>query len=184
MNLSAKPYAFVFAYPWAALIALSIFGVITHLIPHDMGISTVGVVGMLAAAYLPRKLVILPVFLTLVIVDAINGFYALLALSFVYIGHVLAALSVSPILKSIQLKTLCGASIISAVVFYLVSNITPMVMGYYPTTIEGWVTCYVNGLPFLIRGIFANLIFGAVLFGAIHFVRESHAYRIALTQRN
>ena len=176
MNLLAKP--------WPVLAGIGVFGVLTHLIPHDMGVSTVGIVSMLSAAYLPRRLLLLPVLLTVFVVDAINGFYSLLAMSFVYIAHLLAAFSISPVLKSIKPTTIFSASLVGAVVFYLVSNVTPMAMGFYPMTAEGWITCYVNGLPFLLKGIVANLIFGLVVFGAIYLVRESHAYRIAVTQRN
>ncbi|MEL7190701.1 MAG: DUF6580 family putative transport protein, partial [Pseudomonadota bacterium] len=156
----------------------------SHALPHPMGVSTVGAVGMLAAAYLPRKLVIVPVFATILIVDAINGFYSLLAMSFVYIGHLVAALSVSPMLSSIKARSVALAAVISAVVFYLLSNLTPMAMGYYPNTIEGWVTCYVNALPFLLRGILANMIYGGIAFGLIALIGASDARRLFAAQRD
>ena len=60
----------------AFLVALLAFaGVVSHTLPHPMGVSTVGAVGMLAAAYLPRHLTMLPVLLTVLVVDAYNGFY-------------------------------------------------------------------------------------------------------------
>ncbi|MEM7781565.1 MAG: DUF6580 family putative transport protein [Pseudomonadota bacterium] len=159
-------------------------GVASHALPHPMGVSTVGAVGMLAAAYLPRKLVIVPVIATVLIVDAINGFYNLLAMSFVYLGHLAAALSVSPVLSSINVRSVALAALVSAVVFYLLSNLTPMAMGYYPNTLEGWITCYVNALPFLLRGILANAIYGGIAFGLIALIGASDARRFFATQRD
>ena len=164
--------------------SLSLLGVLTHMVPHDMGISTVGGVGMLAAAYLPPRLLFAPVFLTLFIVDAVHGFYALPAIGLVYLGHIAAAYAVYPTLQNVRVATVLGASVASAITFYLVSNIAPMVMGYYPTTLEGWVACYLNGLPFLLRGVVANLLFGCLFFGLIALTGASFAHRIASTQRH
>ncbi len=169
---------------WSILACLSIFGVATHMLPHDFGFTTVGVVGMLAAAYLPRSTALIPVLVTVFVVDALNGFYAVLAMSFVYLGHLAATLSAAPALKRVLPRTVFLAGVFNAVVFYLVSNITPMAMGYYPATIEGWVLCYTNGLPFLVRGILANLVFGTIVFGLIWIVREQYAHRFFATQRN
>lgn len=91
-------------------------GVASHALPHPMGVSTVGAVGMLATAYFPRRLVIVPVIATVLIVDAVNGFYNLLAMSFVYLGHLTAALSVSPALSSIKVRSVSLAAVVSAVV--------------------------------------------------------------------
>jgi hypothetical protein len=45
--------------------------------------------------------------------------------------------------------------------------VSPLAMGFYPNTVAGWLACYVAGIPFLLRGIAANLIFGAVAFSSI-----------------
>lgn len=165
-------------------LAVMLAGVASHALPHPMGVSTVGAIGMLAAAYLPRKLVIVPVLATILIVDAMNGFYSLLAMSFVYIGQFAAALSVKPVLSSIKAHSVAIAAVISAVVFYLLSNLTPMAMGYYPNTLEGWGTCYVNAFPFLLRGILANLVYGGVAFGLIAMIGASDARRLFAAQRD
>lgn len=167
----------------ALVICLSLLGVATHMVPHDLGISTVGAISMLAAAYLPRTLALLPVLTTVLVVDALNGFYGALAMSFVYLGHLLAALAVRRQLRSTTVRSVVTASVTNAVVFYLLSNVTPMAMGFYAATLDGWVTCYLNGLPFLLRGIMANLAFGGIAFGAVWLVREIRAHRLAAAER-
>lgn len=166
------------------LTGLSLLGIITHLVPHDMGVSTVGAISMLAAAFLPRSLRLVPVLATVLLVDAVNGFYVALAMAFVYLGHLAGVLVLGPILASKNARMVALAAIANALVFYLVSNITPMAMGFYPATLEGWINCYVNGLPFLLRGVLANLVFGGVAFGSVWLVGEIRAHRLVTTQRH
>ncbi len=166
------------------LVGCTVLGIITHLIPHEMGISTVGAIGMLSAAYLPRYLIGVPALATVLVADAVNGFYAVLAMSFVYLAHVAAAYATRPILGVVKPSAVLGASLASAIVFYLLSHLTPMAMGYYPGTLEGWIACYVNGLPFLWRGVLANLLFGGCAFGVIWLVREIRADRFAAAERH
>ena len=122
--------------------------------------------------------------ITVLVVDAVNGFYSVLAMSFVYAGHLAAALSVRPILSSIGVRQVAGAAIISAIIFYLISNITAMAMGYYPNTFEGWMTCYINGLPFLLKGILANAFYGGLAFSLIAIIGASDAHRFIVAKRH
>jgi len=163
---------------------MTLAGVISHALPHSMGISTVGALGMLAAAYLPRAYSLIPVFLTVIIVDAANGFYSTLAMIIVYIAHLTATLSVRPILRLIRIHSIALAAIVSAVVFFLISNLAPMAMGYCQNTLEGWIACYTNALPFLLKGIFANAVFGGLAFGMIAIVGATDAYRVFAAKRD
>lgn len=122
---------------------------------------------MLAAAYLPKHLLPLPVLVTVATVDAIIGTYGIASMALVYVAHLLSAAGVVPILQRLQAMRIGGAAVISAVIFYLISNAAPMTTGYYPNTIEGWTTCYIAGIPFLLRGIAANLIYAAVAFSTV-----------------
>lgn len=161
------------------LLSLSVLGVATHLVPHDMGVSTVGAIGMLCAAFLPTSYLVLPVLVTVAVADVVNGTYGTLAMSFVYLGHVAAAYAAKPVLLRVTPGLVVAASGLSALAFYLVSNITPMVMQYYPNTLAGWATCYVNGLPYLLRGFAANLVFGSAFFWVAHLLRQRYARHYA-----
>jgi len=151
---------------------LTIAGTVTHLVPHAMGFSTVGATGMLAAACLPRRLCLFPVLLVVALSDVVHGTYALVGMAFVYAAHLGATIVLPAILARLGVFRICVAAVLNAVVFYLVSNIAPMVMGFYPATLDGWVTCYVNGLPFLARGIAANLVFGGLALTVVALVKH------------
>lgn len=161
---------------YTVLLALSVLGVISHLVPHSAGMSTVGAIGMMAAALLPRHLLPVPVLLSIVAFDLFNGTYQIAAMAFVYLAHLAAAWSLTPVLspakKKISLPSFGGAAVLSAVVFYAVSNATPIALGFYPNTVEGWMACYLAGLPFLLKGVLANVIFGGVAFTGIWLARK------------
>lgn len=161
---------------YTVLLALSVLGVISHLVPHSAGMSTVGAIGMMAAALLPRHLLPVPVLLSIVAFDLFNGSYQIAAMAFVYLAHLAAAWSLTPVLspakKKISLPSFGGAAVLSAVVFYAVSNATPIALGFYPNTVEGWMACYLAGLPFLLKGVLANVIFGGVAFTGIWLARK------------
>ena len=169
-----------------ALLVITVLGAITHLVPHPAGFSTIGTVGLLAVALLPMKFVPVPVLISTITFDLIHGTYGFAAMSFVYAAHLAAAWSVAPLLagkgwanKQLlrpareRIPQIAGAGIVSALVFYLISNLTPMALAFYPNTLTGWLTCYINGLPFLLRGIIANLIFAGIAFGALTLWRQT-----------
>ena len=180
MNVSAKD-GFLVA---CLTLGLTLAGAASHALPHPMGVSTVGALGMLTAAYLPRRYALVPVSLTALLVDAYNGFYSLLAMSFVYIGHLAATLAVRPVLSSVGVRSVAVAAVVSAFVFYALSNLTPMAMGYYPNTFAGWIACYTNALPFLFKSIVANAIYGGLAFGLVALIGANHAHRLAAAKRH
>lgn len=161
------------------LVLLSGFGFLTHITPHAMGFSTVGAVSLLAVAYLPWRLCFIPPLVTLSVYDYVHGGYGFAAMSFVYLAHIAAAYSVYPILKRIAVTPIVTASAVNAVVFYLISNITPMALNFYPNSVDGWLLCYSNGLPFLLKGLLANLLFAGIVFSIILMTKKLYAHRFA-----
>ena len=162
---------------------LSLLGVVTHLLPHSLGISTVGAISMIAAAYLRKGLILVPVLVTVGVVDAINGFYDPLAMVFVWLAYALGALSIAPVLTRVRLHTVFAAAVINGVVFYVVSSISHMLLEFYPNTLQGWIACYADGLPFMMRGVFANLVFGGIAFGLVALLRRLRAHHFAPAER-
>jgi hypothetical protein len=65
-----------------------------------------------------------------------------------------------------------GASLLAAIVFYLISNfVVWATSGMYPHSTTGLVTCYVAALPFLRNAALGNLVYGALLFGGFEWMR-------------
>jgi LPXTG-motif cell wall-anchored protein len=62
------------------------------------------------------------------------------------------------------------ASLISSLVFYLVSNFGVWAMGWYPRNFSGLVSCYVMALPFLRNFTIATIFYTALFFGLYEIV--------------
>ena len=166
------------------LTGLTGLGVFTHLLPHAVGISTVGALSMLSAAYLPQRLIAVPVLITIAVADLVSGvFYGFLPMCLVYGGYLLGAICLVPLLKRLTLGNLMIAAGVNALVFNLVSNASHMVLGFYPNTLEGWLACYRAGTPFIVRGFGANLAFAGIAFAAIHVVQHLLSLRPGATRR-
>ena len=112
-------------------LTLCVVGAASHLMPHPAGMSTIGAVGLLAAAYLPRHLLPLPVIASVAAADAVIGAYSTAAMALVYIAHIACAAGVTPLLRKIGPLQVGGAAVVSAVIFYLISNAAPMATGFY-----------------------------------------------------
>jgi len=73
------------------------------------------------------------------------------------------------------LARLGGSVLLSALVFFLVSNFGVWLASpahAYPHTIEGLLLCYLNGLPFLGGTLAGNAFYGALLFGLVEGLRH------------
>ena len=67
----------------------------------------------------------------------------------------------------------------AAVLFFLLSNFEVWLSGHgqtYPRNLPGLVACYIAAIPFGLNMLYGNLLFSALLFGGMEFVK---AYRTA-----
>ena len=136
-----------------------------HLIPHPFGVSPVGATAMYAGAYGKRSTSWLIPMVPLLIGHLYNGFYDLTVMAFVYAGFALSTVAGRLLVKKKSARRFSLAVVLSACIFYLVSNFSIWLVGMYPPTPAGLLQCYVNGLPYLGAGIAANAVYAALLFG-------------------
>ncbi len=172
MNEASKKNLFL-------VITMIILAASTRIFPHPPNVTAIGAMGLLGAAYLPRKVwaFIVP-FVALWLSDlAINniifaeyydGFVWFTQGAFgIYLGFGLIVLLGIGLLKKVKVPTLIGASLGSSFIFYLASNFGSWMSGFtYPKTGAGLIACYTAGLPFLLNTILGDLFFVGVLFGA------------------
>lgn len=170
---------------WQLALGLVLIAVASRLIPHWPNFTALGATTLLGAYSLKNKkwalaLPLLAIFLSdlllnnLVYAQYYNGFqwftdgalflYGATALVFLvgYFG----------ITKN-SAGQVGGASLIGALVFYLVTNFgvwlgSPL----YAPNFFGLISSYIAGLPFLLNGALGNLVFSAILFYAFSYFSE------------
>lgn len=149
----------------AAYLLICIVG-LSRLLPHPMGFTPIGALGLFSGAYMNRRWSFAVPIIALFIGDAITGFYNTLIMLCVYIGFAIAALIGKILLHKKRSFALIGTAIfISALIFFILTN-TASWWVYYPHTIDGLLLCYINGLPYFGRTILADLFYCTILFGA------------------
>lgn len=68
-------------------------------------------------------------------------------------------------LKNINTVKVLGYALSGSMIFFIVSNLGSFLSGMYGFTVNGFVTTYVNAIPFYQNSLIADLIGSCVLFG-------------------
>lgn len=139
---------------------------IIHLLPHPLAISPVGATALYAGAFGRRRWGWLVPLLPLTLGVAVTGFYSPIVMVFVFAGYAVAAVAGRLCLARRRSPTRYGAAVIAgALIFFVLSNFSVWLAGYYPPTPAGFVACYANGLPYLAAALAGDAAYCCLLFG-------------------
>ncbi|OGC79774.1 MAG: hypothetical protein A2145_05765 [candidate division Zixibacteria bacterium RBG_16_40_9] len=144
-----------------------IIGVLARLIPHPVNFAPILAMALFGGTYLNKKTALWVPLLALIISDFFLGTYSPVLMLFVYASTLASGLLGLWLRNHKNLGNIVGTSLLSAVIFYLLSNFGVWMMpsGYIHNW-AGLVECYVLALPFFKNTVASNLIYTAVFFGA------------------
>lgn len=157
---------------------------IAMLMPHPHNVTPVAALGLFSGHYLSGRSVLLVPVITACIADLLGpGFYDLSVMFFVYAGLLLSSLAGRCVIRQDKLWTsLAIAVIVTSVGFYLVSNIGSFI-AHYPHTLQGLVDCYTKGLPYLLRTLLGNSLYGLLFFAFYELIRLGQGKHLTLPSR-
>lgn len=147
---------------------LIIAATILRLIPHPPNFAPITAMALFGAGFLPKKYAIIVPLSAMLISDFFLGFHKTMV--FVYGSFVLIAFLGFWLLKKRSLKSIVLASILSSVLFFIVTNFGVWLLGWYPRTWEGLMACYIAAIPFFRNTLVGDLFYVGVMFGAAEFV--------------
>jgi hypothetical protein len=153
------------------LVAIMAFGLLLRLIPHLPNFSPVLGVALFAGVYFKNKWFapIIPLGILLA-TDVYLGFYSEIA--FVYIPFLITVVLGFALRKRLNPFTLFGFSILSSVMFFIISNLgTFLLANIYPQTVAGLTECYTLAIPFFRNAILGDLFFTFAIFGFYELVK-------------
>lgn len=140
---------------------------LARFVPHAWNITPIGATALFAGATCPPRIAWLVALIPLFLGDALIGFYDPIVMLAVYIGFACSALIGYLLLSRKRSPARYATAIASAaLVFYGVSNFGIWCAGMYPPTVDGLLTCYVAGLPFLAASLLGDTCYTIILFGA------------------
>jgi hypothetical protein len=155
---------------------------LSRLIPHPLNFAPLGAMSLFGAAYLSDKkfAFIFPLvayfltdlFINNVIYGAYYGGFTLFTPGFGWIYGSIAAIVLIGfvVLKKVSLPRVFGASILSSVAFFVISNFGVWLADPdYPINAAGFVLCYEMALPFFKNTVLGDFAYSAILFGGFEF---------------
>ena len=166
--------------PKLYIVIVMIFtGAMMRLIPHWPNFTPIAAIALFGGTFMKRKdLAFLIPVAAMLVSDLIIGFHSnMLSVYLSFIAIVAIGLVLQRRLTAVNTLS---ASLAASVLFYLVTNFASWTSGLmpYPMNASGLIQSYIAGLPFLFNGVFGDLFYTSVLFGASYLVTIRQAVYI------
>lgn len=156
---------------------LVVLGVVSRMIPHPWNFTAIGAMALFSGFSLRsnKSLVFVP-FVSLIISDAIIGFYD--GMLYTYIGFAVGMLlsvvyfrKQNALSLSGRVMTLSGLSVVSSFLFFLITNFGVWKGStFYAQDMSGLMMSYVAGLPFLFNQVAGDLFYAGIVFGLYEYL--------------
>ena len=139
----------------------------SRLIPHLPNFTPIGAMALLGgAAFSSKRAAFLVPLAALSLSDVVLGFYATAPV--VYACFAFTVCLGFWVRGNRSVPRIAVAAIMSTVLFFVVTNFAVWAAGtLYPRTGAGLAACYVAAIPFFRNMLAGNLIYSALLFGAL-----------------
>jgi hypothetical protein len=167
------------ALRFSVISLIIVLAAFSRLIPHPPNFAPIGAMALFGAAYFSQRYLafaipIISMWLSDLVLNNVvygqyfdhfvwfyQGFYWTYG-AFIIIGVVGFFM-----LKKVQLKSVVLASLLAAVLFFVISNFGVWATGsMYPKNFSGLLACYTAAIPFFKNTLIGNLVYSGVLFGA------------------
>lgn len=151
------------------LYLLIIIAAAARILPHPANFAPIGALALFSGAHVRGKSGFAVPIVALLIGDALIGFYSPLVMAAVYVGFAASAGIGALLLRHKRTLTRYIAAVLaSTLFFYFISNLAVWYTAY-PHTTAGFLACYVNALPYLLRSLAGNVVYSLLLFGTYEY---------------
>ena len=150
---------------------LILMGILLRFAPHAPNFTPVAAIALFSGVYLNKKYSLLIPLAMMIVSDLVLGMHNVVL--FTWGGFLLVTLVGFWARKHKSVFGVLAASVVSSVMFYIVSNFGVWLMGWYQHDLAGLVKCYVMALPFLRNFTLATVVYSVVFFGIYDLVARS-----------
>ena len=136
-----------------------------RLIPHPPNFAPIAAIALFGGAYYSKKsfAYLIPIS-AMFVTDLILGFHS--TMWAVYLSFVFIVAIGMIMIKKKSVKNVVLASIISSVLFFILTNIAVWLSGImYPLNIAGLGACFTAAIPFFQNTLIGDLVFTGAMFG-------------------
>lgn len=144
------------------VLSLILVGIILRFLPHAPNFTPVAAIAIFAGAYMDKRRAIIVPLALMMISDLFLGLHDVVL--FTWGSFALCSLIGMSLKASSRARAVLLGSMASSLIFYLITNLGVWLVGWYPNTPAGLLSCYINGLPFLRNFTAATFLYTTVLF--------------------
>lgn len=140
-----------------------------RLLPHWPNFTPVAAVALFGGVYISRKFMafVIPM-AAMLISDLFIGFHPYVLA--VYGSFAVTVLLGIVIRRNAGFFSILGASLLSSVLFYLITNLAMWVGNpNFTQDFQGLIQCYTVAIPFFYNGVLGDLFYNGILFGGFYF---------------
>lgn len=147
-------------YRLLCLLALVAVAVLSRLLPHPQNFSPIAAIAIFSGALIGRKwfAFVIPVLIRL-ISDVMLGSPVYSSMWAVYLSLGIVVLLGMFMCKTVRFKNVFATALVSAVVFFLLTNFACWLEGWYGYTGQGLLNCYVAAIPFFRMDLLSTLVY-------------------------
>ena len=152
-------------------ILIILFAVALRLLPHPANMAPIAAMALFGGVYLNKKYALIVPLLSMLFSDVFLGFHN--TMIFVYGSFFITGVIGLWLRKRTSFIYLIEASLISSLVFFIITNFGVWLMGnMYPKTVTGLLDCYVMAIPFFRNTILGDLLYVGLFFGGYELVKN------------
>jgi hypothetical protein len=152
----------------AALIVL--FAAVTRIMPHPANFAPIVAISLFSGVYFNKKFAFIIPLAAMLISDIILGFHS--TIIWVYASFALIAVIGLWLKNHKSAGYIFGGTIVSSVLFFIITNFGVWTTGFYGYTMQGLAACYTMAIPFFRNQIAGDQIYTALMFGIFELVRR------------
>lgn len=154
------------------------FAVMLRLLPHPANVAPIAALALFGGTYLNKRYALVVPLIAMLISDFFLGFHNTMV--FVYGSFLLTGLIGLWLRKHKSLGTVIASSLISSLLFFIITNFGVWVMGsMYPKTFSGFVLCFTYAIPFFRNTIIGDLLYVGLFFGAYEVITKVLQRRVS-----
>lgn len=152
----------------ASYVAIILLAVIARLIPHAPNFAPIGGLALFSGSHFKKKIALLIPLTAMFLSDIFLGFHK--AIPYVYASFIVIAL-IGGLIKNNKWQSLLKASLISSVLFFLITNFGAWATGsMYQKNLSGLMQCYAFGIPFFRNTLISDLFYTFSFFYGYRFL--------------
>lgn len=150
-----------------ALILL-IAGIIFRFVPHLANFTPVLAIALFGGVCLNKKYAIVMPLALMILSDALLGLHNTVMFTW---GSILLISALGMFVRERKnAANITMSAFSSAVLFFIITNFGVWLMGWYPLTLNGLISCYTLAIPFFRTTMLSTLAYSLVLFGVYELI--------------